>query len=273
LDALQVTCSVEKACLTAGIARSVAYEWREADPTFRADWDNVIAGIVDEAHAKMLQQAREDESPAGVTARNIVLRAYMAETFNPTLVIRREMLRLALERARAEANGPPLIEGEVIRSDRTLAELQPIVIFATPVNLRNGSPHLPTDFDPDGWSEENPDATVAPFVPVKQDGTGINRPLPAQLFVEYHADTDPQLVASMMADGVEVSPEASTDLWARVRGYNRGLGLLQWSLSGLPAPQPQVTPELPPEPEGDPGISDIPDDDATDDAVDETGTE
>ena len=48
----------------------------------------MIDGIVDEVHAKMLRQARDDEGPAGVEARKVVLRAYMREVFNRGLVLR-----------------------------------------------------------------------------------------------------------------------------------------------------------------------------------------
>jgi hypothetical protein len=247
LDALGVTCSVEKACDTAGLTRSAVYRWRDEDADFKAAWEDVIGAIVGGAHAKMLQQAREDETPAGVSARNIVLRAYMPEIYNPNLLLRREMLKLALDKARAEANSPPLIEGQAIRSDRTLAELQPITVFAMPANLRATSPHLPADFDEAEWREDNPESTALPFVAIKQDGSGMNRPLPAQVFVEYHDGTKPELVASMLADGAEVAPEASTDLWARVKCYNNGLGMLLWSLNGATPPVHTEPVMLPPD--------------------------
>jgi hypothetical protein len=56
LEVLATGASVYKAALAAGIGRRTAYEWREADPEFKARWDEAVdCGVdlmEDEAHRR-----------------------------------------------------------------------------------------------------------------------------------------------------------------------------------------------------------------------------
>jgi hypothetical protein len=226
LDALHVTCSVEQACHTAGIARSAAYRWRDDDPAFRDEWESVIDGIVDEAHGKMLQQARDDDGPAGVAARQTILRAYRPETFNRGLALRHEMMRLAIEEKRLALNAPLTIEGQVIDGgNKMLSEFRPINVTWLPNNGRIASPHLPADFNGITWHDQHPDEPL-PLQPYPQDGSGMKLALPAKCVVCTHGGKE-GLPVVLSCDGHRIAPQAATDLWRRIRDYNTGLILLR----------------------------------------------
>src|SRR6516165_7484807 len=100
LAQLAATGSVEKACAAAGIGRSAAYAWRRECEEFRAEWNNVIDGLVDEAEAKLFDQARNDDGPAGVTSRLVLLRAHRPLIYNRGLALRHEMMQLTIEEKR-----------------------------------------------------------------------------------------------------------------------------------------------------------------------------
>lgn len=59
LAVLSETCNVGKACAGAGIGRTTAYEWREADPEFAAKWDAAmkvgVSALEDEAHRRAFE--------------------------------------------------------------------------------------------------------------------------------------------------------------------------------------------------------------------------
>jgi hypothetical protein len=141
LSMLAASRTVEEAARAVGVNRITAYNWRKRDPDFKREWEEAVDVSVDKVEAGLIRAAEDGD----ITASIFLLRNRKPETYNPNLVLRREMLKLALEKARAELNGPPLIEGQAIRSDRTLAELQPITVFAMPANLRaasSGTPHF-----------------------------------------------------------------------------------------------------------------------------------
>jgi hypothetical protein len=255
LDALEVTCSVEKACHTAGLTRSAVYRWREDDADFKAAWEDVINGIVDDAHAKMLQQARTDDSPAGVTARNIILRAYLPEIYNPNLVLRRDMLRLALEKQRLEM--PPLIEGRAIMENGIRTDF--IHTTAMPFNWRTPTPHAPK-FDPYGDDAE----ALREILPVEQDGSGQAMPLPEFCVCVHHEEPHEYLPASLLCDGQVVDPKAATDLWFRIRAHNHWLAkaypiLAAQAQNRMAAPQDSMSEDPPPDDSPHPEDDDPPD--------------
>jgi hypothetical protein len=68
-----------EACRAVGVCRTAMYRWKNEDAEFSGEWDGVFEGIVDDAYAKMLRQARDDDTIAGVEARKVILRAHMPE--------------------------------------------------------------------------------------------------------------------------------------------------------------------------------------------------
>ena len=58
LDALRQGASVASACHTAGVGRSTAYEWREADTAFRDAWDDAVEAGTDELEDEAVKRAK-----------------------------------------------------------------------------------------------------------------------------------------------------------------------------------------------------------------------
>jgi hypothetical protein len=115
LTTLAQTCSVLRACEAVGFARSAAYRWRDEDAAFRAEWDGVIEGIVDQAEGTMLRQARDDETAVGLAARQTILRAHRPETYNRGLMLRHQMMQLAIEEKRQQLG--VTIDGHVVNGN------------------------------------------------------------------------------------------------------------------------------------------------------------
>ena len=61
LEALRRVPNVSAAARAAGLARTSAYEWREADPDFAAAWDEAVEESVDNLEQKAWERA-EDQS-------------------------------------------------------------------------------------------------------------------------------------------------------------------------------------------------------------------
>ena len=63
LQELAETCNVGESCSRVGIGRQTAYDWRDADPSFKADWDAALerGAIVleDEAKRRAVQGVEE----------------------------------------------------------------------------------------------------------------------------------------------------------------------------------------------------------------------
>jgi hypothetical protein len=276
---LAATGNVEAACLAVGVGRSAMYAWRREDSDFAAEWDAAITAVVDRVEAKLVDQALHDEGPAGVTSRIFLLRHQRAATYNPGMLVRHEAMRLAMEEKRQQLQlGGPVIDGQVERNGKMLSEMDFIAVTALPSNLRDNSPHLPPNFDPDEWWSEHPGEPL-PFVPVPQSDAALAMPLPANVILDFHDGTDPELVSSMMADDHEVPPDCSTTLWARVKAYNTGLALLRGAVDpqGMGLHPPQAA-EPTPSPDDDPGPATLTPDDGPsgpdappDDEVDYTG--
>lgn len=57
LAALAETCSVSRSAKKAKVARSMVYEWREADPKFRAKWNKAIEMGVDALEDEAIRRA------------------------------------------------------------------------------------------------------------------------------------------------------------------------------------------------------------------------
>jgi Helix-turn-helix domain len=198
--------SIAEAATRAGIGRRTVYEWRDADPDFRAELDSAVVDCVDRMEGKLQTLALKGD----ITALIFMLRSRKPEIYNPNLVLRREMLRLALDKAKSDA--APMIEGTVTE-DGMPTNLHPITIFQLPWNGRQSSPHQAIgEYGEPGQ-----------LVPAEQDGTGLTMPLPRSVQVELHPGDE--LPAHMVADGVSVPPEAATDLWRRVKAWNHLLAI------------------------------------------------
>lgn len=59
LSVLRNTANVRAACIKAGVARNVAYEAREKNPAFAAQWDEAIEDAVDSLEEIARQRARK----------------------------------------------------------------------------------------------------------------------------------------------------------------------------------------------------------------------
>lgn len=59
LEALRTGASVSKAAAAAGVGRSTAYEWREADPAFSAAWDAAFEEWTDALEDEAVRRAHE----------------------------------------------------------------------------------------------------------------------------------------------------------------------------------------------------------------------
>jgi hypothetical protein len=109
LSAIAEGMSADKAAALVGVARRTVYDWRLADEAFRAAWDEAVDLSTDLLEQKLFEMAREGD----VTALIFMLRSRKAAIYNPNLVVRQQMLQLALEKARAEAGVALTIEGNV----------------------------------------------------------------------------------------------------------------------------------------------------------------
>lgn len=93
--------SVEEAARAINAGRRTLYRWREVDAEFRAAWDDAYDARADAIEAKMQQLALAGDPTVGL----FMLRARKPEIYNPLLVLRMEMLKLAKAKAAAEAIG------------------------------------------------------------------------------------------------------------------------------------------------------------------------
>ena len=59
LQALRETGNVSRACEAAGIGRSTAYQWRDNDPDFAREWDEVIDALVDDLEQEAIRRAKD----------------------------------------------------------------------------------------------------------------------------------------------------------------------------------------------------------------------
>lgn len=62
LAVLAERCNVSEACRTAGIGRATAYEWRDADPAFAADWAEAEEQAADRLERIAWERAESGES-------------------------------------------------------------------------------------------------------------------------------------------------------------------------------------------------------------------
>lgn len=59
LDALRDGQSVTAACIDAGVSRTTAYGWRDADDAFRTAWDEAVEEGTDRLEDEALRRARD----------------------------------------------------------------------------------------------------------------------------------------------------------------------------------------------------------------------
>ncbi len=166
LEMLGAGLTIEKAAKAIGVTRETCYQWRRADASFREDWEAAIDISTDQVEAGLFQSARDGD----VTAAIFLLRSRKPEVYNPNLVIRRQMLQLALERARAEAGAALTIEGSV--GPRPM--IYPVEArdqFELPKLLSGTEPALMTETD-------DPEADRGENDPEEEEGaawTGLSR--------------------------------------------------------------------------------------------------
>lgn len=88
--ALAKGASITKSCELAGIGRSTAYEWREADEAFAALWDEALeAGIdrlEDEARRRAVEGVEKPVVAMGKIARNDDGSVLMIREYSDTLL-------------------------------------------------------------------------------------------------------------------------------------------------------------------------------------------
>jgi hypothetical protein len=213
LSMLSAGMTVEKASKAIGVTRQIAYRWRRDDETFRIEWEQAVDVSMDKVEAGLIEAAAGGDTTAAI----FLLRSRKPEVYNPNLVLRRAMLELALQKAKAEANGTPIIEGQAMSINGVRTEF--IHIIYMPFNWRDRSPHVPR-FDP----YEDDDDTSREIVPVEQDGSGLTMELPERAMCIYHNAPYQHLPASLHCyPGGEIDPKAATDLWRRIQAHNRWL--------------------------------------------------
>ncbi len=98
LEVVSAGGSVEAAARAVGCTRRSAYHWRDRDETFRDEWNTAVEASSDRLEQTLYKLARDGD----VTALIFMLRSRKPEIYNPTLLLKRQMLQLALEKARAE---------------------------------------------------------------------------------------------------------------------------------------------------------------------------
>lgn len=59
LEHLAETCNVSKSCEFSGLARQTAYEWKQADPEFSADWEKALTIGADKLEEEAIRRAYE----------------------------------------------------------------------------------------------------------------------------------------------------------------------------------------------------------------------
>jgi hypothetical protein len=126
-----------------------------------------IKHLVDEAEAKLFDQACNDDGPAGVTSRLALLRAHRPSIYSRGLALRHEMMQLAIEEKRRTLEAPTLIDGQVTTTNGIRADF--VGIISMPWNRRDHPPHCPQYNPRDGEGEGEPE-----IVPVPQDGSGLD---------------------------------------------------------------------------------------------------
>jgi hypothetical protein len=77
IQQLRETCNVSHAARCAGIGRRTAYDWREADPAFAADWDSAEQEAVDALELV----ARERAIDGSDRMMEILLKAHRPEKY------------------------------------------------------------------------------------------------------------------------------------------------------------------------------------------------
>jgi hypothetical protein len=105
------TMTVEQAAASIGAGRRSVYRWRQEDEEFRQAWNDAVEESADLLEAMLHELALGGD----VQALIFLLRSRKPEIYNPTLVLRQQMLQLALAKARAEAVSVPTIESHAER--------------------------------------------------------------------------------------------------------------------------------------------------------------
>lgn len=75
---LAETCNVSEAARTAGISRQAAYEWRNNDPSFAAEWEDAEQQAADHLEMEAWKRATDDKSDRML---EILLKAHRPEKY------------------------------------------------------------------------------------------------------------------------------------------------------------------------------------------------
>lgn len=59
LEAIKVTCNITKACEMSGLSRTSAYDWREDDKEFAADWQKALDVASDMLEEEAIRRAKD----------------------------------------------------------------------------------------------------------------------------------------------------------------------------------------------------------------------
>ena len=81
LAALSDTPNVSNAARLAGITRQAAYQARDADPAFKAAWDEAVATSVDDLEGRVHEATRVIDSPTALQAAMFLLKAHRPEKY------------------------------------------------------------------------------------------------------------------------------------------------------------------------------------------------
>lgn len=147
LTALAAGNSVAVSALAGGIGRSAAYEWRDADPTFAADWDDAAEQSVD---------LLEDEARRRALSQSDVLLIFLLKARRPATyreprgaaavvaMMTPDDLKAIEEARRIRNMSPEEVEAELaeIERRRAIAEAVRAEADAMPRHRGNGRDHV-----------------------------------------------------------------------------------------------------------------------------------
>lgn len=114
LEALKDTCNITKACELSGLGRTSAYEWREDDPEFAADWQKALEVAADLLEDEAVRRAKEGTDKPVFQGGQLV--GHVRE-YSDTLMIfllKGAKPKKYVERLQQEVSGP---NGEPIKSE------------------------------------------------------------------------------------------------------------------------------------------------------------
>ena len=122
LEALKETCNITKACELSGLARTSAYDWKEEDPEFAADWQKALDVAADLLEDEAVRRARDGVNKPVFQGGQLV--GHVQE-YSDTLMIfllKGAKPKKYVERLQQEVSGP---DGGPIQSAVTVEFVKP----------------------------------------------------------------------------------------------------------------------------------------------------